>query len=280
MRFAVTRRCFTLIELLVVVAVIGILIAMIMPVVGRLRERGREVKCRENLRELHIATMNYAYQNVDERLPYSQSWEYYDAGQDRWHAGTGWVDWTGKQQFAVKNESRGFTRWWGTTALTSVSNGTIFAHTGRSLRIYLCPTFAMANVIGTTSPDNANLTFTTMVNPPVRSYAMNSRVSWLPLGSCEASRVLLFADISHTNRYGGATTCERCVVLRNPNSITDCWHWDGELIGTRFGANAYPRESVGVLHNGRGNCVFIDGHTECLPWSETTNICDVSMTRL
>jgi prepilin-type N-terminal cleavage/methylation domain-containing protein/prepilin-type processing-associated H-X9-DG protein len=52
-------RGFTLVELLVVIAIIGILIALLLPAVQAAREAARKAQCKNNLKELGLALMNF-----------------------------------------------------------------------------------------------------------------------------------------------------------------------------------------------------------------------------
>ena len=65
---APTRNAFTLIELLTVIAIIGILAAILIPVVSSVRESARASKCVSNLRQIGMAFHAFAADNQD-RFP-------------------------------------------------------------------------------------------------------------------------------------------------------------------------------------------------------------------
>ncbi|HMO26886.1 MAG TPA: prepilin-type N-terminal cleavage/methylation domain-containing protein [Tepidisphaeraceae bacterium] len=69
MRPQIRRPGFTLVELLVVIGIIALLISILLPTLGRVRESARNLKCLSNLRQFAAANQMYASENRNWAVP-------------------------------------------------------------------------------------------------------------------------------------------------------------------------------------------------------------------
>ncbi|WP_428937723.1 prepilin-type N-terminal cleavage/methylation domain-containing protein [Fontivita pretiosa] len=78
-----SRNGLTLVELLVVIGIVTVLMAMLLPALGRARQAANAAACASNLRQLHLAAMLYAGDNAGFLPP--AHFDFVTSNLHRWH---------------------------------------------------------------------------------------------------------------------------------------------------------------------------------------------------
>jgi prepilin-type N-terminal cleavage/methylation domain-containing protein/prepilin-type processing-associated H-X9-DG protein len=209
------RDAFTLIEMLVVIAVMALLAGLIMPNLARVRAKGWETQCANNLRQLHAATANFAGDRG--RYPFGSS--FIDA-YDNYYKG--WIHWRdGGDPNDIEDDIEDSYAYLGANAEENIRNGELWDYMNGQIKVYACPLHVH---------DNADVR---------RSYAMcweicgSSGASWVNiLARRENSRLGLFAEVNEA-RLGdaadGSFFTATNQVARRHNGHANVVYADGHL---------------------------------------------------
>jgi prepilin-type processing-associated H-X9-DG protein len=218
-----------------------------MPALTRSKEAGRVVKCASNLRQLQMAALSYATDNSDGKLPHSVSSWYHDWDAQRGsvyvhiHGWVAWYDVAGDaldRQYVATQPAAGRYDWQNATARACITNGVLWSRVrgvsqsgsvDRLSQVYLCPSFAIRTVCGSTTP--------------VRSYSMN-------------------ASLNGARIYGAAGTS---VLFGDDNQVTN--GTSAYPLAIRYDGQFTPSNEVGRWHTftnalAGGQVVYVDGHVE------------------
>lgn len=82
MKRLLARRGFTLIELLVVIALIILLLSLLFPMVGKVREKAKRTKCLNNARQIATGVQLLLGESGD-RMPWRSDWRLWGEGAEQ-----------------------------------------------------------------------------------------------------------------------------------------------------------------------------------------------------
>ena len=227
-----SRRAFTLIELLVVIAIIALLAGLLLPALGKAKQKANTASCMSNLRQLQLAYYLYVGDHND-RLPPNDSVLLVDDSGDTNSAVTKGVSWCPGD---VRSDP----------TTTNIQAGVLFVY-NQSVGIYHCPADPGRVYLknGTTVPHtrsyNLSIWLNCQVDEPSGAYVKYTEVTDPAISNCQT-----FVD-THEDDIADATF--GLYPQDYPSVFRD--HW---------------LDIPADRHNQGGNLAFLDGHVERFGW--------------
>jgi prepilin-type N-terminal cleavage/methylation domain-containing protein/prepilin-type processing-associated H-X9-DG protein len=231
------RRGFTLIELLVVIAIIAILAAMLLPALGRAKDKSHAASCMSNTKQLQICWAMYSTDFNDTIVPNAIS------------SPIAWID--GSESQLAYNLP-------GATNQTTIRRGLLFPYNSQ-LKIYTCPGQQRVMVMSRN---------TTMPLTPARSYSISGQMHGGTWNGRIVEPLILGSNPSSARAYTKTVQINRpppaqAFVFVDESEYTI----DDGYFAVRVNEDMWQNYPA-YRHGGSAAFSFADGHGEIKRWVE------------
>ncbi len=236
------RNAFTLIELLVVIAIIAILAAMLLPALGKSKEKGQGISCLNDTRQLNLAWLMYADDNGGELVPNIDGTM---AGKTA--AKPSWV--AGSLNFSGANPDNVNTDYLIHPDPANGNYGALLGPYVSSAGVFKCPA------------DRTTVTVAGKQTPRVRSFSLNG---WMGANTHPYKAKSTFQVFTRSSDLARGPSSKLFTIIdESETTLTDGWFAtdpDNQL--GQFSAVDLPAGR----HGRAASLSFADGHSESHRW--------------
>ncbi|HZF02676.1 MAG TPA: type II secretion system protein [Methylomirabilota bacterium] len=259
-----SRRAFTLIELLVVIAIIGILAAMLMPVLSKSKQRAQGALCLSRGKQMMLAMTLYSSEN-NELFPPNP-----DDGNT--NAGYNWC--SGKAGIGEPQE-------FNPDVLKDQKLSLLVPYLGGNVELFRCPADLRQGVYQGSNPALINTTV-----PAARTFSMNQAVGTIDsqydatgyggshggVPNMSVNGPWLTGMYNGNHRNSPWFTYGKTTDIHSPSPSALWVLVDEDANGLNDAAFAFSMgttqwyDAPGTYHNGGCGFAFADGHSETHRW--------------